>query len=194
MFRMAFVAILVVMIVSPAFAQVQVFVTQDTYDGNFGDQAGGDTDCTNAAALAGLSGTWTAWLGKGSCGACDDPVDRIIDGEYQLLDGTVVANNKADLTDGTLDHAIDMDEDGNGQAGGTVWTGADADGTGTSGPGTCTVWTTNSDQILAQTGSTSATDEEWSDTGGGNPCDRLNRLYCFADQQVPVELQEFSVE
>jgi hypothetical protein len=40
----------------------------------------------------------------------------------------------------------------------------------------------------------------WSDAGQGNPntgrstCDRLNRLYCFADVEVPVELEEFSVE
>jgi hypothetical protein len=176
---------------------VEVFVTSLAYDGNFlpDQQRGGDDACTDLATNEGLSGDWTAWLGKGSCGTCLDPRDRIQDGEYRLLDGTLVASSLADLTDGTLEHAIDMDETETPLVGAfEVWTGTDADGTGTSGPGTCTVWTTNSDQILAQTGSTSATDEEWSDTGGGNPCDRLNRLYCFADQQVPVELQEFSVE
>ena len=46
------------------------------------------------------------WLGR-------DARNRILDGEYRLLNGTtVVANNKADLTDGTLNAAINLAENG----------------------------------------------------------------------------------
>jgi hypothetical protein len=124
--------------------------------------------------------------------------DAEVVGEYRLLDGTVIANNLADLTDGTLDHPIDMDEYENGPWAAFVWTGTIADGT--SQVGSCDVWTTNSDQIRGRIGSSAAMDQTWSDVGegdpnvGGQPCDTLNRLYCFSDYEVPVELEEFSVE
>ncbi len=164
---------------------VQVFVTSGTFDGNFGDQTGGDTACTGAATDAGLSGTWTAWLGRGSCGACMHAVDRIPEGEYQLLDETVVANDKADLTDGTLDAAINLTENETALGAGNVWTGTIADGTG-GGVGTCTVWTTNNFGTRARVGDATAVDETWSDVGEGDPdtggmtCDTLLHLYCFS--------------
>jgi hypothetical protein len=164
---------------------VEVFVTSGTFDGDFGDQAGGDTECTNAATAAGLTGTWIAWLGRGSCGACEHPVDRIPDGEYQLLDGTVVANDKADLTDGTLDAAISLTENDTMLDAGNVWTGTTADGEG-GGVGTCTVWTTNDAGTRARVGDPIAVDQTWSDVGEGDPntggltCDTLLHLYCFS--------------
>jgi hypothetical protein len=166
---------------------VKVFVTSEGFDGDFGGtqgtgdgQAGGDTACTDAAT--GLGGNWTAWLGKGSCGACLDARDRIRDGEYQLLDGTVVANDKADLTDGTLDNPINIDENGD-PVDAQVWTGTDPDGTGDTGPGTCQVWSTDADTIRGSHGDSSETNGAWTDAvlGGGITCDTLARLYCFAD-------------
>jgi hypothetical protein len=179
-FRKLLLAAFVVMVFSPVFGQVQVFVTSQTTDGNLGGQAGGDTFCTSAATAANLPGSWTAWLGPGSCPTCLDAVDRIIDGEYQLLNGTVVANSKADLTDGTLAAAINQDETGTTGVTGNVWTGANADGHSTDGPGTCTVWSTNDSATLAQIGLSAGTDATWTDNGGGNTCDQGRRLYCLA--------------
>lgn len=111
--------------------------------------------------------------------------ERIPDGEYQLLDGTVVANDKADLTDGSLDAPINRDESDNGPVEGNVWTGTIADGTG-GGVGTCTVWTTNDPGTRGRVGNSAETDQKWSDLGegdvntGGNSCDTLNHLYCFS--------------
>jgi len=175
---------------SMAQAGVQVFVTSLSYDGNFPGLAGADTACTTAATNANLPGDWTAWLSDGPT----DAVDRILDAEYQLLDGTVVANNKADLTDGTLDAPINQDEHGNTlSAGFIVWTATDIDGTfGLSG--NCVNWTTASNANTAQTGLLDSATATWTDAGGGAPCNTTHRLYCFADQEVPVELQEFSVE
>jgi len=209
MFRRLIIAGFIVVMCSPAFGQqyVEVFVTGGAYPGDISaggghGQAGGDFACTDAANKAGLAGTWTAWLGAGSCVTCMDPRDRILDSEYRLLDGTVVANNKADLLDGTLDAPINMDQNRNTVSTNSdeVWTGTGADGTGSFGPGTCTVWTTNSSGTRARIGFANATDDTWTDAGQGDPntggqtCDSLNRLYCFADGEVPVELQKFSVE
>jgi uncharacterized surface protein with fasciclin (FAS1) repeats len=166
---------------------VQVFVTSGSFDGNLGDQAGGDAACTAAASGAGLDGDWLAWLGRGSCGDCLDPRDRIIDGQYELLDGTVIADDKADLTDGDLDHPINVDEMGNGGVAANVWTGADADGTGQTGPGTCTVWTTNDSGTRGRIGRSDAMDATWSDAGGGDTCDMMNRLYCFSGALITPE-------
>jgi hypothetical protein len=55
---------------------------------------------------AGLSGIWTAWLSDENT----DARDRIPDGQYQLLDETLVTNDKDDLTDGMLKATINLDE------------------------------------------------------------------------------------
>jgi hypothetical protein len=171
---------------------VQVFVTSDTFDGNFVDQAGGDAACNAAGTAEGLAGTWVAWLGRGSCRlpSCMTAKDRIPDGEYHLLNQTVVALDKDDLTDGTLLHAINLTEQGTTLVGDEhVWTGTIADGTGGE-VGTCTVWATNDVGIRGRVGVATATDETWSDLGEGDPdtggdtCNTANRLYCFTNPEV----------
>jgi hypothetical protein len=113
-------------------------------------------------------------------------VDRIPDGEYQLLNGTIVANDKTDLTDGDLDAAINLTENEDTLGAGNVWTGTIADGTG-GGVGTCTVWTTSDAGTRGRVGDPTATDQTWSDLGEGDPntggltCDTQLHLYCFSD-------------
>jgi hypothetical protein len=164
---------------------VQVFVTFDSYDGNFPGLAGADAACTNAATGAGLTGTWTAWLSDGVNDTDTDARDRILNGEYQLLDGTVVATSLADLTDGTLNTPINMDETGTVILGTAVqtWTGTSSDGTH-QGAGLCTGWTSNDSGLVGGIGDLSAADSTWTDVGGGNACDVFNRLYCFADDSL----------
>jgi hypothetical protein len=158
---------------------VQVFVTSGTFDGNLGGLVGADTVCTTAAeeATPSLPGTWTAWLSDPNGNA----VARIIDGEYQLLNGTIVANNRVDLTDGSLAAAINLDENlDTVSAEVDVWTATDVDGTwGDSG--TCFNWTSNDALDFAQIGRANQADAFWTDAEGGGPCNFLNRLYCFAD-------------
>ena len=167
-------------------------MTSGTFDGGFGDQAGGDAACNAAGMAEGLAGTWVAWLGRGSCSpaSCMTAKDRIPDGEYHLLNQTVVALDKDDLTDGTLLHAIDLTEQGTTLVGDEhVWTGTIADGTGGE-VGTCTVWATNDVGIRGRVGVATATDETWSDLGEGDPdtggdtCNTANRLYCFTNPEV----------
>ena len=61
--------------------------------------------------------------------------DRIFQsvGPYVLINGTVIANNFADLIDGSLEFPIVLDDAGNeqpdgGVASARVWTGTDASG------------------------------------------------------------------
>ena len=193
MFRKLFVAVFFVMVFSPAFGQaVQVFVTSATVpDGNLGGLAGGDATCTSAATAAGLPGTWTAWLST----TTTDARDRIIDAAYELLDETVVANSKADLLDGTLDVPINRDENGTGGVNSRVYTGTQGDGTlATNAQPNCQDWTTNGGSEGSQTGDSTLTTSGWTNTGGLGCGSANGRLYCFANFQVPVELEEFSVE
>ena len=161
---------------------VPVFVTSLEYRGNFPDGdglAGADFQCTELATNAGLEGTWTAWLSTDTV----DARDRIADGEYRLLDGTLVADDKADLTDGTLDAPIIVREDGTPIPGAAleVWTGTGKDGTN-SGLGTCDNWTDNTVASTAQSGRAEAIDEEWTaNVVAEEACDIFNRLYCFAN-------------
>jgi hypothetical protein len=156
---------------------VQVFVTSDTFNGNLGGLDGADTKCTDAASAAGLGGNWTAWLSDNSTNAGT----RIADGEYQLLDGTVVANNLDDLTDGTLDAGINLDEEEIAvTTNPDVWTGTDAGGTHLAGFGDCTSWSTTDNAVRGRIGRSTRDDAFWTDVGGGNPCDSTRRLYCFS--------------
>ena len=163
---------------------VQVFVTAGAYQGDLGGLAGADAICQQSAEGAELPGTdWTAWLSDGTTNA----VDRIPDGQYRLLNGTVVANSKADLTDGMLEAPINLNEYGQAQAV-FVWSATNLDGTGTGN--TCNDWTDNSseqggcpdpgDPNCGSVGSTSATNGEWTKLNAAPfQCSAQYNLYCF---------------
>ena len=172
----------------PAAGHVKVFLTSAAYDGNFAGAPvtftpaldGADAACTTAAANGGLAGTWTAWLSDRT----NDEGKRINNGggaPYKLINGTVIANNMADLLDGTLAAPILIDESGNNVVGSfEVWTATDADGINP-GVGSCLEWTTGDVGERAQIGRADAVDATWTDVGGGDTCDTFNKLYCFAD-------------
>jgi hypothetical protein len=171
---------------------VQVFVTSQAFKGNLQSSAGNltglsgaDSICTQAAkdATPPLTGAWTAWLSDDNT----DVVDRMFDAEFQLLNGTVVADNLADLTDGTLDAAINLDENRTTLEGAfEVWTSTDTDGTNP-GVGTCVNWTSNSNVNTAQIGRADAMDATWTDVNFEDDCDVFNRLYCFSASKFVAE-------
>ena len=167
---------------APDPGHVKVFVTSLNYNGNRSGLADADADCTTAATGAGQTGTWTAWLSDSTT----DAVDRIFDGgtRYQLINGTVIADNMADLLDGTLDAPILIDESGNDVVGSfEVWTGTVADGTN---PGVvwCSDWTTVDPAQKGLIGRADKVDATWSSVFADD-CDIFNRLYCFADAVTP---------
>ena len=184
-------------VTEPSANVVQVFVTSVPSTGNFGALAGADQFCQDRAVAENLSGTWMAWLSDDTT----DARDRIPDGEYRLLDNTLVATNKADLTDGELENPINLDETGGGGATSTVWTSTQPDGT-TIDPGTggtysnCLNWTYGGTSTgscnpgveeCGATGLVSATDDQWTLRGTpssptASQCSTPQSIYCFGSE------------
>jgi hypothetical protein len=163
---------------------VQVFKTSQRYWGDLGGLAGADAICQELAEDAGLTGTWTAWLSDDNA----DAIDRIPDGQYQLVDGTVIADDKDDLTDGFLKAPIGLNEFGSPWEA-NVWTGTQPDGTDAGE--NCSNWTENSGSGGCSAGDSGcgvfgilATNPNWTQsTDFGVNCNESNSLYCFGSGQ-----------
>ena len=161
-----------------------VFITSATYTG---DEVGGVTaanqKCQNLADAAGLSGIYLAWIADTTVGS--DPDTRFTQStvEYQLVTGTVVANNWTDLTDGSIDNLIDRDENGTQVTNRQTWTNVSSDGTryGSSAGNSCSDWT-SSGPTTGRYGTNLSTTGTWTD-GANNTCVSSYSLYCF--QQDP---------
>jgi hypothetical protein len=140
-----------------------------------GGLAGADQLCNDAAAGAGLPGTYFAWLSTTAV----SPPDRFMQstGPYKRVDGTTIAANWADLIDGTIDATISLDENGNAVDGNDdVWTGTAGNGAGYD-DSTCGDWTSSSG--FAITGGTGYnTSGLWTDAGRYT-CEISGHLYCF---------------
>jgi hypothetical protein len=165
---------------------VQVFVTSERFTGDLGGLSAADDLCTAAAEAADLGGDWTAWLSDGSTNARD----RILDAEYQLLDGTLVATSLADLTDGSLVAPINVDENG-ATVDGNPWTGTESDGTG--GADNCGDWADGTNAGSGIQGDTESATATWTRLGSTAPCDFQRGLYCFAGAVVPGVPDETNV-
>jgi len=189
-----------------------VFVTNASFDGNFG---GGqrvlghlvaDQRCQGAASAAGLAGSFKAWIsgradpGAGPLPHGDDDRFTFSSEPYRLVDGTQVADDGSDLTDGSLDHAIDLTETGARVAEGTrVWTNKRPSGAAWDNgrqcaqvpkpdiPGLATwscgapSWTPGDCQFESgKYGVASSTGASWTATESSNvACTQTYRLYCF---------------
>ncbi len=164
-----------------------VFVSSAQFTGNMGGLAGADAQCQALASAAGLPGTYMAWLGDGT----QSPATRFSPSNepYVLPDGTVIANNWADLTNGDLAHPIDMTEQmgptpiGTTSCGGggfpTVWSNVDQSGAN-AGTGHCNGWT-DTGATSANWGSTEFATSWWTTWcgGGGAVCGWTSPIYCF---------------
>lgn len=154
----------------------RVFVTSATYDGNLGGLAGADAKCDERAAESGWPGTYRACLSDGTY----SPGTRFVRNPvpYQFVNGTTIEANWADLTDGTLDAALNRNEWGDVVAPGRVWTNTNSNGSGASS-GHCENWTIDlSVPYWGATGSAFSTDKYWTE-GGLAVCDSSGSLYCF---------------
>jgi len=152
-------------------SRTRVFVTSEFYSGNLGGPEGADARCGQRADVGRLGGTWRAWVSTDSQSAAQRlDLDR---GPFELVDGTLVAVDRADLLDGSLEATIFLDENG-GSILHDVWTGTLADGS--VAPATCGGWTDGGS--TGRCGASYAADETWTDNitpGCGTPL----ALYCF---------------
>jgi hypothetical protein len=150
-----------------------VFVTSSSTTGNIGGIAGGDALCNSLASAASLAGTYKAWLGDSTT----DPASSFTMGNpYQLADGTLIAVSFADLTDGSLDAPISVDETGAPASSPTVaWTGVNSDGTFAGAGLACSDWTAAGNGLVGDRFSTTST---WTKHTVLN-CSLELAIYCF---------------
>ena len=168
-----------------------VFLTSDEHDGNLGGLEGADAICQGRAQAAGLKGTFKAWLSDSSASAAE----RLTHSSVAYIDtrGQVIANDWEDLTDGSLQRAITVDEtgydwDSDAKHCGAfivlanVWTGTAINGS--SKPPFCSDWTDNSDLAtdFGHIGFYCYPSEAWTDESVGDTsksCSAEVSLYCF---------------
>jgi len=149
-----------------------VFVSSSMTNGAIGGLAAADAICQGLADTEGLPGTYMAWLGDST----GSPSTRFTQSAvpYVLPSGIQIADDWADLIDGSLDASINEDETGAG-SGGLIWTGVTEDGT-TSPTNTCTDWTSTA--APGAIGLSNNTGSVWTFFDFDN-CSSVYRLYCF---------------
>jgi len=172
----------------------RVFLTSSSHNGAFGGVAEADAICQARANFAGLPGTFKAWISAGDLIAFTDPATTFTHSTtpYVRVDGVVVATDWADLTDGTLDATINIDEFGVAHLPtfddlAYTYTATNPDGTavvidagrlGIYIPD-CSDWTDNSVASTAGIGHILSTDLNWTISGADADCSPNLHLYCF---------------
>ena len=180
---MAFAATLLAACAAPVSIQRNektVFVTSVSFNGNLGGLKGADDKCQAQAddpASIVPSGTYLAWLSDGT----DSPNTRFTKSShpYLLPDGTKIAENYTDLTDGSIQHFINIDPTGKTVGQNPFWTGTNEDGTTAQPFRTCTGWMDPIIMARGMMGSTGHTLTSWS-SQTQHPCSTMRgRLACF---------------
>jgi hypothetical protein len=159
-----------------------VFITETSVASTFQGAPAADAICNQEAAAAGLAGTYRAWLGEDDLSSM---VLRVAQSEsgYVRTDGTSIADNYADLVDGTLDAPINVTALGATVSEVQAWSnqhvGAPVPFLGAA---SCAGWTTTASTSYGWTGLADETDSAWTE-GQILPCSpyRLARFYCFQD-------------
>jgi hypothetical protein len=154
------------------------FVTDSVHDGNLGGIAGADAICQQEAIENSLPGTYRAWISDSSG---ETPTSRLVHstGPYVLVNGTVVANDWADLTDGNLQSAIERTPSGSLAPASATWTNTSDDGTTAPDNYSCNNWTSNSPSDVGNAGDVLSNLPRWS-YAYMNPwsCSENLRIFC----------------
>jgi hypothetical protein len=162
----------------------RVFVTSQLYNGNLGGLAGADALCQARADAAGLPGTYRAWLSDGTTNAADRLIHSML--PYRLVDGTPIAQNWADLTNGSLAAPIIRTEFGSAITSSfSVRTSTLTNGV-KAGGNYCNGWTTTDPSCSYGAfgfGRADNAGSEWTHTpSGGCYCGNNQRLYCIQQE------------
>lgn len=153
-----------------------IFVSSTTYTGNLGGISGADTICNGLADEADLTGTFVAWLSD----ITTDAKDRITitDMPFKLVDDTIIiANDLADLIDGTIDNKINIDENGQTGIDAEVWTGTNEFGLKIIDKH-CSNWISALHEVKGKKGKSKESDKKWTNEKD-KECDNSLRIYCF---------------
>ncbi|MBI1888964.1 MAG: hypothetical protein HYS15_03500 [Candidatus Spechtbacteria bacterium] len=168
-----------------------VFITSRTYSANLGGLTGADQKCQDRANAAGVPGTFRAWLSDKT----KDAVFRIKphneNSPFYRLDRKKIADSWAELTGGSLEEQININEftkeaslyeEGAGVFSSLVWTATKTDGTLTnSGDSDCSQWSTSasSEEKGPGLGDFMKKNSFWTKAGTNTHCDSIRPLYCF---------------
>ncbi|MBI2329974.1 S8 family serine peptidase [Candidatus Daviesbacteria bacterium] len=171
---------------APTLPPSRVFITSTSYAADFGGLTQADTICQESANSANLGGIWKAWLSDSKISAASRLTHST--SPYVLLDGTVIASNWNDLTDGTLFASISLTETKR-QSEGVIWTNTNFDGTivQTDAANTCDDWKSKERTKKSVVGSGLSIDPHWSNLGGLDRCNEFQSgLYCFEQFSTPT--------
>lgn len=165
----------------PQTSNKRVFLTSTTYTGNLGGVAGADQKCQESAKTAGLSGIWKAWL-SGAGSSVNSRFTRTL-GNYVELDGSVIAQGWADLTDGQLgSDGINQTEQGKTVVAQVpVWTSTYVTGETAvyaDGNGNCNAFTSAGNGETALAGFSATGTNVWTNAYS-EMCTKSLALYCF---------------
>jgi len=173
-----------------------VFATSARYDGdlvaeaiaNFPNCSGvtagldaADCICQEHADSVGLTGLYAAWLANDS----GSPSTRFVQSTtqpYVTVDGRLVANDWADLIDGSIANPINIDENEIPllSTAVVVWSHVATSGATDSGAvNDCREWAEDGSFAFGGVGSWSATNGTWTDTNFLSNCSTPLSLYCF---------------
>lgn len=163
---------------TPGVDYKRVFITPTTYNGNLGNVTGADTKCQTAATTAGLSGTYKAWISGTMANTA--PATRFTQSTvpYRNVNGPKIADNWADLIDGSaLDAPIIMSPTGTLMTGTSSWSNTTTSGTMTSSITTsnCNNWANSGGASFGRTVVSSALSPETTSVG----CGGLRYLTCY---------------
>ncbi len=147
---------------------------------SLGGISGGDALCQSWADAAGLQGNYFAWLGDNTT----DPATRFEQSTvpYVMVNGTKIADDWTDLTDGTLDSLFRVTQT-NGTNDGFALSNVDTDGTVLNPNATqhCNNFTSNAGGAIIQIGRNQFTNFNWT-RASNSACTSTFPLYCFEQQ------------
>ena len=161
---------------TPTAAFNVVFVSSMAFDGNLGGLAGADADCQSLADVAGLSGTFKAWLSTSTVNAAS----RLGTARgFVRVDDQPFADTVSDITTGKILNPIVIDETGANIGFAKVWTATASDGTVIPGF-TCLDWSDSTSANQGDLGFTSAGPFTWTEAFSGIACNNMfQHLFCF---------------
>lgn len=162
---------------APALGRV-VFVSSTIFTGAIGGVPAADQACARLAVAAGLRGVYRAWLSD-DAGVSPSVTFTQTGAPFVMTSGVRVADHWADLTDGTINNPIVVDERGRQpDTVPVVWTGTDPTGHPAPGGVSCGGWSSASLGVPGQVGTFDAIGRGWSAWRAGD-CHQYGRLYCF---------------
>ena len=155
----------------------RAFLSSTEVLASVGGVAAADALCQSLADAVALGGVWRAWLSDDS----SNPADSFTRSSqpYQLLDGTRIADDWADLTDGELAQPINRDETGQQWLGVVdVWTATSVAGQQTTAA-PCSNWTVAAGGTYVGIGRANDTASTWTQDLIQSCGASSVRIYCF---------------